>query len=233
MASLGLLILCLAVSCGVGQEVKTAFEAFKSKYHKTYSSSEEHQRFKIFSENYEQARKLMTMQTTDENGVPTADFGVTKFMDLTSKEFEGNWKGYNVPSGLQKAPMHVSQLEHPAVSSPCSSTVCDWRDVNAITSVRNQGGCGSCWAFSVTEELETAWYLAGNDIPSLSEQQLVSCDKVDQGCNGGTPPTAYLSIQVMHGLDSSAAYPYTSGSGNNSACKFNASYIAATMANWT
>jgi len=134
---------------------------------------------------------------------------------------------------LPVAPIHVSHLATPAVSSPCSSTLCDWRDANAITGVKNQGRCGSCWAFSVTEELETAWFLAGNPMPLLSEQQLVSCDKIDQGCNGGTPPTAYLSIEVTHGLDSEASYPYTSGNGDNSACQFNASNVAANMANWT
>jgi len=234
MVSLLIVVLVGIISVSVrGHVLEKEFNEFKLKYHKTYSPEEHQHRYQIFTDNYAQAQKLMATQHTDETGVPTAQFGVTKFMDLSADEFANNWKGYTVPSELQIAPMHVSSLATPAVSSPCSATDCDWRNVNAITSVKNQGACGSCWAFSVTEELETAWYLAGNDMPLLSEQQLVSCDKIDQGCNGGTPPTAYLSIQVTHGLESEAAYPYTSGNGDNSPCKFNSSFLTATMANWT
>jgi len=209
--------------------LKSHFEQFQQKFNRVYDTKEEHdRRFEVFVKSYKEAQMMMEQQAT-----VTAEFGVTKFMDLTEEEFSTHWKGYVPPTKLTEAPMHISQLSLPVVTSPCSSSTCDWRDANAITAVKNQGRCGSCWAFSVTQELETAWYLAGNDMPLLSEQQLVSCDKIDQGCNGGAPPLAYLSIEVTHGLDSEAAYPYTSFNGTNSACRFNSSAIAATMANWT
>jgi len=230
------LLFCLLVSCIAINAITTDsiairshFHKFKKDFGKIYPSAEEEAtRLAIFAANFKQAELMMA-----EQEIIKAEFGVTKFMDLTAEEFSHSWKGYTPPEKLEEAPIHVSLLRTPAVASPCSSTLCDWRDVNAITGVKNQGRCGSCWAFSVTEELETAWYLAGNQMPLLSEQQLVSCDKIDQGCNGGTPPTAYLSIKVTHGLDSEESYPYTSGGGDNAACHFNSSSIAATLANWT
>jgi len=111
--------------------------------------------------------------------------------------------------------------------------VCDWRTAGAVTPVKNQGQCGSCWAFSATEGLESGWFLGGHKLVALAPQQLVSCDKVDQGCNGGDLPTAYKYIEKAGGLESEASYPYTSGGGANSACKFNAKSIVASMKNWT
>ena len=97
----------------------------------------------------------------------------------------------------------------------------DWSG-NLTTAVKDQQQCGSCWAFSATEQIETMYIKsgAGKLTDTLSVQQIVSCDKKDQGCNGGDTPTAYASVMAAKGIESGEAYPYTSGTGKNRKCAF-------------
>jgi len=207
--------------------IKAEFERFKSQYGRNYSSdAEEHHRFTVFSQNLV---KAMNLNSGEENG--GAVFGITKFMDLTASEFK-EFKGY-VPSATRGVPTVEKMTPSAFVASPCSGTYCDWRTAGAVTAVKNQGQCGSCWAFSATEGLESGWFLGGHALVALSPQQLVSCDKVDSGCDGGDLPTAYKYIEDTGGLESNAQYPYTSGGGGNTACKFNAKSIVASMQGWS
>ena len=85
---------------------------------------------------------------------------------------------------------------------------------------QDQGNCGSCWAFSATEEIESAWLMAGNSREILAPQQIVSCDKKDLGCNGGDTPTAYKYVMKAKGMVTESSYPYKSGKNNrNGRCK--------------
>jgi len=105
----------------------------------------------------------------------------------------------------------------------------DWRtkQKGVITPVKDQGQCGSCWAFSAVEETESMWVLAGESQKIFAPQQVVSCDTVDLGCNGGDTPTAYQYIQSAHGLEQEKDYPYTSGSsGDNGDCTYASNKVA-------
>jgi len=206
--------------------LKLEFQHFKTRFGRNYSSeTEEHHRFGIFSENL---AKAMNLNSAEDDG--GAVYGVTKFMDLTSAEFSA-FKGY-IPMGAA-VPTLEKVTPSDYIASPCSATSCDWRTAGAVTPVKNQGACGSCWAFSAIEGLESGWFLGGNALTALSPQQLVSCDKTDAGCNGGDLPTAYKYIEKAGGVESEKVYPYTSGEGSNSACKFNAKQIAAKMSGWS
>jgi len=100
-----------------------------------------------------------------------------------------------------------------------------------VTDVYDQGQCGSCWAFSATEAIESQWALAGNTLTSLSVQQVVDCDTKgqDEGCNGGDTPTAYQYVINQGGMNSWSDYPYT---GEDDSCSFKANNVKAKISSW-
>jgi cathepsin F len=155
----------------------------------------------------------------------TATYGVTKFSDLTPEEFRQRYLT-TMPVGAFDRSHVVPGLKR----SSAPPTSIDWRTKGAVTAVKNQGQCGSCWAFSTTGNVEGIHFLAGYKLVGLSEQQLVDCDKVDQGCNGGLPSNAYQYIMNIGGIEGESLYPYTAEGGN---CDFIPSDIDAKIANWT
>jgi len=109
----------------------------------------------------------------------------------------------------------------------------DWRTQNMVTPVKDQGQCGSCWAFSVTENIESM-YCMKNQIDCttfapLAPQEIVDCDTTDQGCNGGDPPTAYAFVMQEGGMEDESDYPYTAQDGT---CNFQSNLVKVTISNW-
>jgi len=105
--------------------------------------------------------------------------GITSLADLSAEEFASIYLGGYKPS----VDLDTWRPKETAAPAPASK---DWRkEAGVLTPVKNQGQCGSCWAFSTIETLESREKLAGNDLVVLSEQELVDCDKVDHGCQGG------------------------------------------------
>merc|ERR1712147_459711 len=93
----------------------------------------------------------------------------------------------------------------------------NWVTKGAVTPVKNQAQCGSCWAFSSTGSLEGAHFLATGNLVSLSEEQLVQCSTVNSGCNGGLMDYAFEYAEKTPMVEESA-YPYTSGTGTTGHC---------------
>ena len=101
----------------------------------------------------------------------------------------------------------------------------DWRAKGAVTPVKDQAQCGSCWAFSTVAAMEGAFFVNSGSLVSLSEQDLVSCDKVDSGCNGGLMDNAFVWIK-SNGICAEAEYPYTAGTGSSGTCKTTCTPVA-------
>jgi len=218
------------------EEQKDKFDSFIHTYGKAYPSLDEYQtRFRIFTNNLARIEQL-------NEGTKSARFGVTKFADLTASEFKRMYLN-RVPYNTQ-GKIKVSRSKRQTSFLPSSvvpvklemSTAIpaqfDWRAKGAVTPTKDQGQCGSCWAFSVTEAIESQWFLAGHSLPVLSPQQIVDCDKGDgnYGCSGGDTPTAYEYVIKAGGLDTEASYPYL---GEDGTCKFQPDKVAAKISNWT
>jgi len=155
-------------------------------------------------------------------------YGITKFSDLSPKQFQERYL-------LQKGSIDIGMLKqkfNPPVEVDAAPSTCDWRNKNAVTPVKDQQQCGSCWAFSTTENFESMWFLGGNVIPTLAPQQLVDCDPQSQGCGGGWTYWAfeYLMTAGVGGQEGEVSYPYTATTGT---CQFNAADVVAKLTNFT
>jgi cysteine peptidase B len=203
------------------------FEEFILTYNKSYSSTEEYSyRLGVFQSNLVISQKL-------DLADPYADYGVTKFMDLTPEEFKSQYLISNFTSIKRRGqPVPLLQVDLPPVSPTevfAGIPYFDWRDKGMVTAVYNQGSCGSCWAFSTTEQIESMWAIAGHGLTNLAMQQLVDCDTVSHGCSGGNPPDAFQYVINQGGIDSLSSYPYL---GVNEVCHFNPANVAAKVKSW-
>ncbi|CAI4225171.1 unnamed protein product [Auanema sp. JU1783] len=175
------------------------FLDFADRHNKQYESKRHaFKRFRVFK------RNLKSIDTWQKREMGTAVYGVTQFSDMTSSEFKKTYLPY-----LWDLPVYPNKIltddDMPRGDIP---EFMDWREKGAVTGVKNQGSCGSCWAFSTTGNVEGQWFLSKGKLVSLSEQQLVDCDHLDQGCNGGLPSNAYKEIMNMGGLEPEDKYPY-------------------------
>jgi C1A family cysteine protease len=206
-----------------------AFASWMTKYNKIYSSSSSEQR--AFDNYRASVERAATRQARYDArwGAGVTGFGATLFADLTPEEWRAKYLTGLSPAGLRERHSTLSVVPPPA-GDPAPPTEWDWRKKNAVTPVKDQGQCGSCWAFSVVETIESSWFLSGQPLTTLSEQQVVDCDKVDEGCDGGDPPVAYQYIMNATGLESERTYPYTAMDGH---CKFDASKVVAKISNWS
>jgi C1A family cysteine protease len=146
--------------------------------------------------------------------------GVNHLSDLTAAEFS-ELMGFGSCRKIMNLTQRTENRNDKKifqVRNPKNLDTVDYRSTNnplkkiAVTGVKNQGGCGSCWSFSASGAVEGAWVVAGNELVSLSEQELVSCDKYDSACNGGFMDYALQWVKE-NGLTSEANYPYVSGNG--------------------
>eukprot|EP00286_Rhodomonas_abbreviata_P009199 CAMPEP_0181322596 /NCGR_PEP_ID=MMETSP1101-20121128/19313_1 /TAXON_ID=46948 /ORGANISM="Rhodomonas abbreviata, Strain Caron Lab Isolate" /LENGTH=337 /DNA_ID=CAMNT_0023430521 /DNA_START=29 /DNA_END=1042 /DNA_ORIENTATION=- len=151
----------------------------------------------------------------------TYKYGLNKFSHLSFNEFIDEVKigGTRAPN-LRRRTTGAGLHNAPADKTSTPSSI-DWVEKGAVTDVKDQGSCGSCWSFSTTGSLEGAYQIKYGSLKAFSEQELVSCDTggADAGCNGGWMDDAFDFVKSNGGLTTEDAYPYTSGStGKSGSC---------------
>jgi len=190
------------------------FEEFISSYDRQYTDEgEKAARYAIFEQNMERCEKL--------NARPSATWvaGVTQFSDLTPAEFRR-------AVHLIKRTEPLGPSTYPSINVTDIPTSIDWRTKNVVSQVKDQGNCGSCWAFSTTGAVESAHAIKTGKLVELSEQQLVDCIHNLDGCNGGIPSWAMAYVRYNGGQDTEESYPYKARDGQ---CQFSSSTVGATI----
>jgi len=198
------------------------FQKWMSKYNKTYTAFEYELRHKNFLASLER----VALKNKRSHGTV---YGLNKFSDMSPVEFQNTILMKKTIPRSGTRPLSKPNRTPSPVGLPATF---DWRENGAVTAVKDQGQCGSCWAFSVTENVESVWILGGkstNSTLNLSPQQIVDCDTTDLGCEGGDSTTAFDYLISAGGQEPISQYPYTAMDGN---CKFKSQYVQAKISNW-
>lgn len=219
------ILLLVVIACAAVQAV-SFFELvdkewtnFKMEHKKYYKFDiEERLRMKIYMEN-----KLRIIKHNSDYEMKKVSFRLkmNKYGDMLHHEFKNMLNGYNKSINKtlrnERLPIGAAFIEPANVELP---KMVDWRKQGAVTPVKDQGHCGSCWAFSATGSLEAQHFRRTGVLVSLSEQNLIDCSGSygNNGCNGGLMDQAFNYIKHNKGLDTEVTYPYEA---ENDRCRYN------------
>jgi len=178
------------------------WSAWKVQHKKSFTAAEEVTRFGIFVENFNKIHRLNS-ESTD------VTYAVNKFAHLTATEFKQLYASGTFADARQESKLSMRRM----YALPDSV---DWRNKGAVTPVKDQGQCGSCWAFSTTGALEGFNFVKTGELLSLSEQQIVDCATDNYGCQGGWMTKA-MTYAASNGVELESDYPYTAKDGK---CKY-------------
>lgn len=206
-------------------DLKYKWDLYKKEYSKKYSTmNEEMDRYNIFIENL----KIIDVRNMlERNSGGSAIHGITKFSDLSQDEFSTRYllSKPSMRSGKAEVLKDVPQYTGPA-------GLVDWTGI-LTTSVKDQGYCGSCWAFSATEQIESDSIrtLGANYV--LSPEQITQCDTTSYGCGGGWTEHTYDYVKRAGGIETDADYPYTSYWGVTGQCSANSAKFVIDVNGYT
>jgi len=220
LSSLSLLLLCSSL---VSQTLsKDEFTNFKRNFNKSYDREEEAYRKTVFESN---------MKIIDEHNKGYKEgryswfMGINQFTDMTRDEFSkrNNLRISNAPK---------TELVYEMKAKKVANAV-DWRKKDIITGIKDQGNCGSCWAFGAVASIEAAHARKHRILMPLSEEQLVDCTEGTNCKDGGRPEYGWELVQNQGGIESYETYPYNAYVGHKYHCRFDESMIFAKVTNWT
>jgi len=217
MKVFAILLVIGLVSAYTEVDYQESFARWMHEHGKTYSAEEFHRRYEAFKANMDFIRDF------NADGTHTHTVGLNFLADLTNEEYRQIYLGLR----FDASSMTRSGAPHEISGRPLADKV-DWRTKGAVTPVKDQGQCGSCWSFSTTGSVEGAHQIATGNLVSLSEQNLMDCSSAygNAGCGGGLMDSAFRYIIANHGIDTEASYPYLTRQGT---CAFNTNNIGATI----
>ncbi|KAJ6730993.1 CYSTEINE PROTEASE FAMILY C1-RELATED [Salix viminalis] len=196
-------LLLSLLSLSSSSDISQLFETWCKEHGKTYTSQEEKSyRLKAFEDNCDFVKK-------HNEGNSSYTLSLNAFADLTHQEFKSS------RLGLSAAPLNLDQrnLKVTGVFGDIPASI-DWRKKGAVTNVKDQGSCGACWSFSATGAIEAINKIATGSLVSLSEQELVECDRsFNSGCEGGLMDYAFKFVINNNGIDTEEDYPYRAQDG--------------------
>ncbi|XP_062094381.1 ervatamin-B-like [Humulus lupulus] len=180
-------------------------EQWMVEHERTYANdTEKKSRFEIFKNNLNYIDKF-----NHEKPNRTYKLGINRFADLTYQEFRRYFTGFKVPSGENTN--NDNSFKYQNLTLDNIPTSVDWRKKGAVTAVKNQGQCASCWAFSAVAAVEAITQIRTGKLVSLSEQQLLDCVSKNDGCNTGFMEYAFEYIIQNNGITTETNYPYEGG----------------------
>ncbi|KAL5020404.1 hypothetical protein ScPMuIL_003296 [Solemya velum] len=204
--------------------LNSQWEQYKTDYSKTYTDGSETARRLIWESN---VQKIERHNRLADEGVYTYTLGMNKFADLTPEEFRQKMNGFRMPEKRAEGNTFL-----PASNTGALPKTVDWRKKGYVTPIKDQGQCGSCWAFSATGSLEGQHFKKTGKLVSLSEQNLVDCSgpEGNMGCEGGLMDQAFAYIKKNKGIDTEKSYPYEA---MDDSCRFKKSDVGATDKGFT
>lgn len=203
-------------------EVMGLYEEWLAKNGKAYNSlGEKDKRFEIFKDN---------LKFVDEHNSENRTYkvGMNRFADLTNEEYRSRYLGTRTDAKRRfvKSKVGLSRRYVVRGEEELPESV-DWRTKGAVAPIKDQGDCGSCWAFSTVAAVEGLNKIKTGELIELSEQELVDCDRAyDAGCNGGLMDYAFQFIIENGGIDSESDYPYLGVDGQCDPTRKNAKVVS-------
>uniref|UniRef100_A0A5B7A833 Actinidain n=1 Tax=Davidia involucrata TaxID=16924 RepID=A0A5B7A833_DAVIN len=203
------------------EEVMGMYQWWLAKHRKAYNGlGEKEKRFEIFKDN---------LRFIDEHNSENRAYkvGLNRFADLTNEEYRSLYLGMRTDAKRRFLKYKsVSQRYAFRAGDKLPESV-DWRERGAVAPIKDQGNCGSCWAFSTVVAVEGINQIATGELISLSEQELVDCDRsYNSGCNGGLMDYAFQFIIANGGMDTEDDYPYQGVDGKCDPARKNAKVVS-------
>ncbi|KAI4330774.1 hypothetical protein MLD38_029027 [Melastoma candidum] len=209
--SLLLSVVAVVCSARTDAEVAEMYEIWLGRHGKAYNGiGERDRRFEIFKDNLRFVDESIAVENR------TSRLGMNKFADLTNEEYRATFLGTRSDPRRGVAKASRASYRYAARPGDMLPSMVDWRTRGAVNPVKDQGSCGSCWAFSTIAAVEGINQIVTGELISLSEQELVDCDRsYDSGCNGGLMDYAFQFIIENGGIDTEKDYTYK---GTNGTC---------------